>query len=123
MNNYIFSVTLRDSSAFNEGRVDIFRNGAWGTCCSKEWNTRAGHVTCRELGFSGLLDTVNNYIKPFKELKVRYNDISCEGSESSLLSCRHSVWINQSCSPDNPVGLVCEPGIYIQIKGAGGKTT
>ncbi len=45
------------------GRVEICRNDQWGTICdttgSQYWGLKNAQVVCRQLGFSGALNSIN----------------------------------------------------------------
>ena len=47
-----FSVGIRheEGHSFNEGRVEVFLDGAWGSICGYRWSMRSARVVCRMLG-------------------------------------------------------------------------
>ncbi|KAH3730487.1 hypothetical protein DPMN_056477 [Dreissena polymorpha] len=50
--------------------------------------------------------------------KIWLDDVSCSGTESSIVNCVHSEWGIHNCIHDDDVGVICRKlaGRYIELK-------
>ena len=93
----------------NEGRVEVYYNGTWGTVCGDNWDIDAALVVCRQLGFCYALNAYRyaRYGQGTGPILLDY--VNCLGSESSLFSCSHRGvgLINNNCDHSKDAGVQC----------------
>ena len=102
----ILAVRLVGDS-YNTGRVEVYYNGTWGTVCDDNWNINNARVVCRQLGFRYALNVYRNAHYGQGTGPILLDNVSCEGSESSLFSCNHIGVGNHNCRHSEDVGVRC----------------
>ncbi|CAG0897803.1 unnamed protein product, partial [Darwinula stevensoni] len=102
------TVRLIGGKDFNQGNVEIFHVGRWGSICDDEWDDRDAQVVCRELGLPGVAHaTQNSY---FGEAKARIwmDNVYCMGDEETLSACRFDGWGINDCGKNEGAGVTCD---------------
>ena len=102
----ILVIRLVDGS-YNEGRVEVYYNGAWGTVCGDDWDIKDAHVVCRQLGFRFAVNAYQNARYGQGTGPIFFANVNCLGSESSLLSCGHSGVGNHNCDHSKDASVLC----------------
>lgn len=91
---------LNFTSNLYAGFAEVCLNGTWGTVCADSpttlWSEKNAHVFCRDLGYSGALNAVDQSTLPLPYLVnngsgINYRDVFCNGTETSLSQCPHSI--------------------------------
>jgi hypothetical protein len=73
--------------------------------CDDSFNDHAAAVACRTLGYStGTM--INNTDTPDGTGPIVLDDISCDGTESSLFDCDFNV-LTGNCTHSEDVGVSC----------------
>lgn len=106
---------LANGSKPNEGRVEVFHLGSWGTVCDRGWNNEAGLVACKSLGYSSLVQTFfgGHFPQGDNSSQVMFDNVVCTGSEAELSLCKHSGWGISNCNHQRDVGIKCKRGIRL----------
>ncbi|XP_051025487.1 macrophage scavenger receptor types I and II [Acomys russatus] len=101
------TVRLVGGSGPHEGRVEVFRQGRWGTVCDDHWDIRAGEVVCRSLGYKDVLAVHKRAHFGQGTGPIWLNEVMCFGRESSIENCKIRQWGVSVCSHTEDAGVTC----------------
>ena len=101
-------VRLTGGNSYNEGRVEAYYNGEWGTVCDDGWDDIDAGVVCRQLGFgSSGIPIGSAGFGPGTGL-IFLDSILCTGSESTLFQCGHLGFnVTRSCNHIKDAAVRC----------------
>ncbi|XP_074852638.1 HHIP-like protein 1 [Carettochelys insculpta] len=98
----------RQARGKDQGRVEIYINGEWGTVCDDLWNSKAAAVVCRQLGFPYVVRaTKRAEFGEGRSLHILLDDVECTGQEKNLLECTHADIGKHNCSHKEDAGVMC----------------
>ncbi|XP_071951750.1 scavenger receptor cysteine-rich type 1 protein M130-like [Antedon mediterranea] len=109
-------IRLLGGTLENEGRVEILRNGQWGTVCDDGWDQNEATVVCRQLDFPGALSSVAGAEFGEGIGPIHLSRVQCNGNETRLDLCDH-VGQTSSCGHHNDAGVYCMPRASIRLVG------
>ena len=105
-------VRLVEGSLYNEGRVEVYYNGEWGTVCDDGWDDTDAGVVCRQLGFGSSGTAIGSAGFGQGSGSIWLDSVTCTRNESSLASCGHlGVNITRNCSHSQDAGVRCRRSI------------
>ena len=99
-------IRLVGGATANEGRVEVYLNGVWGTVCGYYWDIHDAVVVCRQLGYSSAISAHGSTYFGAGTGRTHYGDMACKGTETYLADCLQSRV--RYCSHRNDVGVVCD---------------
>ncbi|KFO96225.1 Lysyl oxidase 2, partial [Calypte anna] len=91
----------------NEGRLEVFYSGEWGTVCDDDFSIHAAHVVCRELGYQEAVSWLPSSKYGKGEGKIWLDNVHCNGKEPTLAACTSNGWGISDCKHTEDVGVVC----------------
>uniref|UniRef100_A0A667I1S6 Galectin-3-binding protein n=1 Tax=Lynx canadensis TaxID=61383 RepID=A0A667I1S6_LYNCA len=100
-------VRLADGDSTNEGRVEIFYRGQWGTVCDNLWDLTDASVVCRALGFENATQALGRAAFGPGAGPIMLDEVECTGTESSLAECKSLGWLRSNCRHNQDAGVIC----------------
>ncbi|XP_071483590.1 neurotrypsin-like [Diadema antillarum] len=103
------SIRLVDGNSTNEGRVEVYANGTWGTVCDDSWDITDAGVVCRSLGFTRAEKALSeaHFGEGSLTGDVLLDDVSCSGTETSIFDCANSGIGVSNCAHTEDAGVRC----------------
>ena len=91
----------------NEGRVEVYYSGEWGTICDDSWQIQDADVICKQLGFEGAKEIYYRALFGEGDGPIWIDQINCPTSASSILECEHNGWGVNDCKHSEDAGVTC----------------
>ncbi|PWA29547.1 hypothetical protein CCH79_00007825 [Gambusia affinis] len=92
----------------NEGRIELFYKGEWGTICDDDFSIANANVLCRQLGFVSATGWTHSAKYGNGQGKIWLDNVLCNGGEKSIELCKSRGWGNSDCTHDEDAGVVCK---------------
>ncbi|XP_022099140.1 scavenger receptor cysteine-rich domain-containing group B protein-like [Acanthaster planci] len=104
------SIRLVGGPNRTSGRVEVHKDGNWGTICDNDWDLTDASVLCRQLGFSDAEEATTGAHFGQGEGQVILDGVACSGSESKITDCPSFCWERTQCNHTQDAGVVCHEG-------------
>ncbi|XP_070702784.1 T-cell differentiation antigen CD6-like isoform X2 [Pempheris klunzingeri] len=99
------------------GRVELWRDGRWGTVCDDQWDLRDADVACGQLG-CGYAISVTGQDGSFPPGRgpVHLDELNCTGKEENLWACP-AAQDEPDCGHKEDAGVVCSEMRAVRLTG------
>ena len=114
-----FSVLIRlvGGQSSNEGRVEVYYQGQWGTVCDDGWDLNDANVVCRMLGLPSATHAWDSAHFGQGPGPIALDDVKCYGYEWSITDCSHQPWFAHDCGHHEDAGATCSEALTTPATG------
>ncbi|KAL4219354.1 scavenger receptor [Mactra antiquata] len=110
------NLRLVNGTRSSQGRLEVFHNNTWGTVCDDSFDNNAAMVVCHMLGYTGSFFVARGQATfGAGSGQIWLDDVSCNGTESSLFNCQRNAWGQNNCQHDEDVGVDCNPNLDANV--------
>lgn len=109
-------IRLAGGATSQEGRVEVFANGVWGTVCDDGFDMKEANVVCRMLGYSGATRAFSNAHYGEGKGRILMDQLHCSGNERDIFECPMNSTIGtHNCKHDEDAGVECNGHVLISF--------
>ena len=100
-------IRLVNGASRQQGRVEVFVNGEWGTVCDDGFGWQDANVICRMLGYSSSITSRNRAHFGQGIGKIWIDQLNCNGDEDSIFECDMNELGKHDCKHKEDAGVEC----------------
>ncbi|CAC5369481.1 DMBT1 [Mytilus coruscus] len=99
-------IQLRGGKNRQQGRVEVYHSGQWGTICDDKFDQNDARVVCRMIGLE-VLHPIFWRGTPGTG-RIWMDDLECNGEETDLTGCLFSGWSHNNCQHEEDISVNCD---------------
>uniref|UniRef100_A0A3Q3K5V1 SRCR domain-containing protein n=1 Tax=Monopterus albus TaxID=43700 RepID=A0A3Q3K5V1_MONAL len=105
------------------GKLEVHRNGSWGTVCDNCWNEGIASMVCSMLQCGGKPQQYSQFVPPLIHNNGTLYYYHCGPKEPTLWQCGERVNKSHLCKDSKASGVICNAGTTTNITAGSSSTT